>query len=388
MSTFLTICLYSIFYSSVIFLFKIADEAKSKFKKKRIIFLGIIFVALFASLRDVSVGTDTTETVRLYFVEQYTRKLDFTTFSEFLHSNLFYYVIANVIYTLGLGTRTFLFLLEVCTVAPVAVSAYKKRKQIPLHITLGIFLLLYFQLSFNWIRQSAASAFILLTLVNVQEKCKKQAVFTAIMAVMLHSSAIFGLILLAFSYIFMRVKNRYWRFACGIGCIVIFISLLTQWEAIVSFGITSGILPTTYAGYLRVFSGQTTVESWFLVGIRTYVEFAIRILLVVLPFILKKRDASSDEQIQLDFNKIITVIGLIIYGYVLLNMHSAYGNRISYAVEYIQLINLGSCYVRTTKTRGVIPLRNMIIIGAVSFYNIWLYYILGWHDTVPFVFGF
>ena len=37
----------------------------------------------------------------------------------------------------------------------------------------------------------------------------------------------------------------------------------------------------------------------------------------------------------------VAVIGTIIYGYVLLSMHSAYGNRISYAVEYVQIINLG-----------------------------------------------
>ena len=87
----------------------------------------------------------------------------------------------------------------------------------------------------------------------------------------------------------MRAKNKYRRLAFGIGFIVIFIALLRQWEAIVSFGITSAILPTTYSGYLRVFSGQTTIEGWFSVGIRTYGEFVIRILLVVLSFLLKKR---------------------------------------------------------------------------------------------------
>lgn len=387
MSTFMTVCLYIIFYISAIFIFKIADKAINDVTKKRLVCAGVIFVALFASLRDISVGTDTSETVQMYLVDQYTRKLDINDFSEFLHGDILYFVIANIIHRLGLGTRTFLFILELFTIAPVAVSAYEKRNQIPLHITVGIYLLLYFQLSFNWIRQSAASAFILLTLVYAQENCKKKAVLAAIMSVMLHSSGIIGLLLLAFTYIFMRIKNKYWRFAFGFGFMLIFLVLLTQWETIVTFGIGSGILPDTYAGYLRVFSGQTTVERWFKVGQRTYGEFAIRVLLVALPFILTKKNASLKERMQFNFYKIISVLGLIIYGYVLFSMHSAYGNRISYAVDYIQFVNLGACCVRSTEGRWVTPVRNIIIAGTVVFYNVWLYYVLGWHATVPFIFG-
>lgn len=383
-----SICLYSAFYISAILIFKMADETKCKTQKKGIIIFGVIFISLFASLRDVNVGTDTANTVQLYLEEQYSKKLLFSSFSEFLHGNLLYYVISNIIHFCGLGTRTFLFILELCTVAPVAISAYKKRKQIPIHIVLSIFLLLYFQLSFNWMRQSAASAFILLTLINAQQKNIKQAVFTAIMAVLFHSSAIIGLFLLIYVYTFMRIKKKSRRCTFGICLMVLFLFLLTQWELIVSYGISSGILPSTYAGYLRVFSGQTTVESWFAVGIRTYGDFVIKIILVVIPFVFPRKRISTDEVRQLDFYKIMSVIGLIIYGYILLTMHSSYGNRISYSIEYIQLVNLGACYVRPTRGKGMIPLQNILIIGAVLLYNVWLYYILAWHDTVPFVFNF
>lgn len=344
-------------------------------------------MAIFACMRDIHIGTDTANTLSIYLVEQYEKDIIFSNLSDFLHGDILYFILAQIIYFFHLGPKTFLFLLEICTLIPVALCAYIKREHIPIHITMLIFSLLYYQLSFNWIRQSVSSAYILLTLVYAQHKSIKAA-FTAIIAILFHSSAIIGLGLLLFVYAFMHIKNKKAQMAAGIWFIVVFLILLLQWEIIIAFGINHGILPERYAGYLRVFSGITTVESWFLVGKRMYIDYLLRIVLVITPILLSKKNLPIREQKNANFYKMISIIGLIIYSYILLGMHSSYGNRITYSIEYIQVLNLGLCYSKSLKYKGSIPLCNIFIIGIVILYNIWLYYVLGWHDTVPFVFGF
>lgn len=387
-STLLTVSLYTFVYGTATFVFKAADSTKSELKRKRFLVCGIIIMAIFACMRDISVGTDTADTISSYFVNQYGKDITFNGISDFLHGDVLYFIIANTIHLFGLGPKTFLFVLEICIVTPVVISAYIKRNRIPIHITMLIFSLLYYQIGFNWIRQSASSACILLMLVYAQNKLIKKAAVTSVLAILFHSSAINGMMLLLFVYTFMRIRNKYWQAVFGIGFMVVFLFLLLKWEMIVSFGITFGILPASYAGYLRVFSGQTTVERWFMVGNKTYVDYLLRIVLVIFPIVFARKHLSLEEQKNVNFYKMIGVVGLIIYSYILLNMHSAYGNRISYSIEYIQILNIGMCCSQSSGVKGIVPLRNVVVIGLALFYNIWLYYVLAWHATVPFIFGF
>lgn len=387
-STLLTVSLYAVVYGTATFVFKATNDTKNESKRRGLLVCGIIIMAAFACLRDIRVGTDTADTISLYFVGQYGRNIAFSSISDFLHGDILYFIIANIIHLFCLGSKTFLFLMEICIVTPVAISAYIKRDRIPIHITMLIFLLLYYQVGFNWMRQSAASACVLLMLVFAQNKLIKKAVVTAGLAILFHSSAIIGLILLLFVYTFIRIKNKYWRVTFGIGFMVVFFLLLRQWEVIVSFGIASGIFPASYSGYLRVFSGQTTVERWFMVGNRTYVDYLLRVALAIFPIVFARKHLPTEEQRNANFYKMMGVVGLIIYSYILLNMHSAYGNRISYSIEYIQLLNLGMCCSQSSGGKGIVPLRNIVIIGLALFYNVWLYYVLAWHATVPFMFGF
>ena len=386
--TVLTFFLYALVYSVAILVFKMANDVKNEIERKWILVFGIFFLAMFGSIRDASVGTDTAETISIYFVEQYKRNIILNGIGEVLHGDIIYFVISQIIHFLHFGSKAFLFVLQVCTLIPVVLCAYIKRNRIPIHITMFIFLLLYYQLTFNWIRQSIASAFILLTVVYVQNKLIKKAVFASILSILFHSSAIIGLLLLACVFLFIRIKHKFLRIILGGFLIIICIFLSFQWEKLAALGINYGILPESYSGYLRVFSGQTTVESWFLVGKRTYIDYILRIILVMIPIFIPIGKIPLNERQNIYYYKIVAIIGLIIYSYVLLSMHSTYGNRISYCIEYIQILNLGMCYLQSPKRRGVIPLRNMIIIITILAYNIWLYYVLGWHDTVPFIFAF
>ena len=249
-----------------------------------------------------------------------------------------------------------------------------------------LFMLLYYQIGFNWIRQSIANAFVLLAIVLAEEDKKKKAIVLCIFAVLFHSSAIIGLALFLFTYAFMHIKNKYARAFFGIGFIALFLLLLTNWDRLFALGINYGILPSTYAGYLRVFTGQTTVSRWFKVGTRTYVDYVWRVLIAILPWVLSFNETNEFKN-KTKYFKMVAIIGLIIYSFVFFRMHSAYGNRVSYTIEYVQIFTLGMCYRKSNNGKLVVPVKNIVIIGLAIIYNIWLYYVLGWHDTVPFVFN-
>ena len=386
-STVLTIILYIAVYGVTALIFKAANDSVSDKTAKRYIAFGIIILAVVACLRDVNVGTDTQDTITQFYYNQIDRNIAVEGIFGFLNGDIPYYILSHILHVCHLGEKTFLFVMELMILIPVGIVAYKKRNLIPIHLTMLIFSLLYYQLGFNWIRQSVANAFILLALVYFQEKKLRKAVLLSLLGIMIHTSAIIGLSLLIFAYAFMRIKNKYMKAIFGLVFMALFLFLISRWEDLFSFAIQRGILPARFSGYFRVFTGQTTVENWFRVGVKTYVEYIVRVLIVVVSIFASKKVINESEIQNSNYYKIICVMGLIIYSYILFFMHSAYGNRISYAIEYIQILTLGICCVPSTGKRGSVPLRNILVLGLVASYNIWLYYVLGWHDTVPFIFG-
>ena len=350
--------------------------------------LGILFLSLFAALRDISIGVDTADTIALYFEDQHGRTISLKGITDIINGDIVFVLISNVFHALHLGSKSFLFLLEVLILTPIAVIAYIRREKVPISITMFLYLILYYQIGFNWIRQSIACAFLLLAVVYFQEKKYRNSCLMAVLSILFHSSALIGIALFAYIYTFMRIRKRLFRLLFGGTFLILFFFILLEWETIFSWCIAQGIFPPRYAGYLRVFSGQTTVENWFYVGKRTYVDYLIRILLGAIPFIFSRRKQLFFDTKIIDYYKAATILYLIIYSYVLLEMHSAYANRITYALEYVQILSLGMCYAPSPSRRRCVPVRNIVIIWAAILYNVWLYYILGWHATVPFLFCF
>lgn len=385
-STISTIILYCTIYCITTLLFKVANSSTSRKKTKRYMAVGIAIMAILACCRDISVGTDTEGTIIEYYYDQIGKSIVTDGVLSFLHSDVPFFLISNILHFLHLGERVFLLVLELLILIPVGIVAYKKRDVIPIHYTMLIFSILYYQTGFNWIRQSEASAFTLLALIYFQEKKFTKAVALSLVGIMIHTAALIGIALLLFVYAFMRIKNKYKKMLFGVVFMALFLYLISRWEYIFSFAIERGILPTSFSGYFRVFSGQTRVENWFKIGKKTYVDYIIRVLIVVLPIFASKKLIDESEVKNTSYYKVVSLMGLIIYSYVFFALQSPYGNRISYSIEYVQILNLGVCCAPHDTKKIKISLRNILVIGLAIAYNIWLYYVLGWHDTVPFAF--
>jgi|GEM_PF-4612822 len=376
-----TIVLYAAVYGTAILIFRAAHRTSKNRRKKWIVFAGVLFLSLIAAARSLDVGTDTAETVRKYFSA-------YIEDPASAKGNILYQKLALVLNRFHLGERAFLFTAEFLILAPVAVGAYLRRDDVPIHLSMYIFLLMFYQVSFNWIRQSISCSFVFLAMILAQERKHLLAIPAAAVGVLFHSSAAIGAALLVFAAVFSRIRQKEAKLVIGPLFAVVALTAMLFWEKLFSWGIDQGLLPASYSGYIRVFSGQSTVDRWFLVGKRAYIDYLIRVALVVIPFAVGCVNAAPGNLRRVSFYKTATVTALGIYSFILFGMHSAYGNRISYTVEYVHVLNLGMCYIpRGTKMGRAVPLRNLLVVGSVLVYHIWLYYILGWHATVPFSFG-
>ena len=356
-SVIFTIFTYSIIYGGAFIFFKSADRAASDSKRKYLVFAGIIYLSIFASVRDISVGTDTATTLQGYFGS----RSSFPIIDVFSDYGGIFYLFSYVFQILHFGQKSILFCLELLILTPVAICAWMRRKQTPIYITMTLFLLLFYQVAFNWIRQSIACSF--------------------------HASVLIGIAIFASSYLCIVINNRILKILCISMLFVVVILLFSQWDMIALWGIKVGILPDNYKRYVSIFTGEVRLDRWFGIGKRTYGDYFIRVLFVLIPIIYQRPMLDKHEKGNLKHYIMITIIALLIYSFVLFGIRSPYGNRITYTVEYVHLLNLGSCCSAKVHRKGIVPLRNLIIISVALLYNVWLYYVLGWHDTVPFYFA-
>lgn len=390
---FLTIILYLIVYISSFAFFCFADKAQKKQIAIRRIVIGVLILSIFAGVRDKSVGTDTAKTITLYFDEAKNISSLGTLFSQFIlfRSSFIYLLLAKIVLKAGLGFRTFLTIIQVLTVGFVAACAYYRRKTTPIAITMLLFSLLYYQLSFNWIRQSITCSFLLFAVVLFFEGKKKKSVVIMLISILFHSSAIIGIALFVVILFISRVKKKYLN-AVIILLTVILTIIMRNWQTIALIGIERGILPSTYQGYINVFSGAhgSTFLGWFIIGKKAYVEYALRVLMLLFPYLATRRKSSRGENLdQYAFFQMGAFFSVLIYSAALFGLHTAYGNRVTICLDYLYIVYFGLMEYRTKSAKGLtVPLSGFFIILLCLFYNIWLYYVMGWHGTVPYHFSF
>ena len=394
-----TIFTYAIVYSLAILLVSSADKTISIHRKKWKVSFAVIFLAFFSSLRDIEVGTDTVNTIVQYFDSAVKYNSIYTLFSsELSGSTIVFFLIAKFIMAIGLGYKTFLFCMTLLILIPVAVVAYMRRENTPMAATMMFFLFLYFQLSFNWIRQSIAASFLILSVVLFIGDKKKSSIIIALISILFHSSALLGLMLFIVAWFSSKSKSKLVRGFLVFITVLFAILIMTSWKMIALFMINQGILPASYIGYVNVFSGMhgSSFQGWFNVGLRTYGEYILRVGIFIVPFISVRHShynmrLANEENKGQEFAlfKMCGFLSILIYSAGLFGLHTAYINRVTYFLDFSNIVYLGfTCNINKKHSKFVVPFSQVATFVIAFVYNIWLYYILGWHETVPFSFSF
>ncbi len=252
----------------------ISEKVKSQ--KLAWVLLGsvVLIFCFFAAVRDPSVGTDTT----YYGYPTYHSALtyDFFTFiGPTVYSGFgFLYKVVTWIASNLLGTfQGFLFVLELCIVLPVVIVGRKTAKG-HLALVVALFALYFYPLSFNLIRQSIAMSFLLLAYWGLDRDNLKSYFIWLIIAVLFHTTALSGLLLLGVYWIAKlgcistaAKVFLFFGFAICIVCAMpLFLNIFTQFFSHFDTYMSGGALYVVGRGLRSVFEFFFVLIGLFILG--------------------------------------------------------------------------------------------------------------------------
>lgn len=166
-------------------------------------FVAIVAPILLLTFRDVSVGTDT-----VHYEDIFNYSSSAASLSIFILSFRLEIGFASITYlisNMGLDVSFAFFIYASLTVIPIYVGALCLKKKTSPVIIMALYYLMFYQYSFNIVRQSIAMSFVFLSAVLLVNNKTKLSIIVWIFALLNHNTAI---IFIVFFMIFkMREEN-------------------------------------------------------------------------------------------------------------------------------------------------------------------------------------
>lgn len=209
--------IYIIIFIIATFLFKCGDYIKEN-QRVYVDAIGIFLLCLIAGMRSDTVGTDTAT----YLQPSIMAAISAHSFTDFWHSSwihlgyvvksidqyeigyvLVIWICSKVLHTIGAVQ----FVVELLMIAPLY---YVLRKNRNCSVWLGMltWMLLFYNSSFNTIRQSIACSFLILSY-HFFETDKRKSAFWLVIAALFHKSSLIGLGIFAIYYFINSYKGGY-----------------------------------------------------------------------------------------------------------------------------------------------------------------------------------
>lgn len=363
------------FFVSTIF----AVLAERSHNKAGFIFWSIISVmitTLLAGLRYISVGIDTANYYRSWHIAstssnlwEYMRWYFLNEKGEFLFA-LFYGGVAQVFK----NYNYFLFFSSLITVGAVYIGAFRLHNYIYPPLVLLLFYLIYYNYTFNIMRQMMVIAIQFAFLSDLLNKKYIKFLIVIIITVEIHTTAWMALIIL-FSFMYLygdkkketlitnNLRSRAFTLIVGI------LTLVIVFESLTIFLINNNYIPRRFLWY---FNEKETINPKLANSL-----FALELvfLMINLPIINKKYKTST-------FFIVSTISFIILYQ---LARSVNFGKRLS---QYYCLINIATiCMIANIQNNKNL---NKIIISTgiiftMTFYWFYFYYLKNASHTVPYI---
>lgn len=383
-----TAFVYGIFIGLTIYFVYRASKSKTRTNIRLFSVLAVICPAVLAGLRGLSVGTD----IHVYVQPLFQRALSNGSMLSFASESgveFGYSCLVFVGAALFKSVQGVLFLTALMQTVPMYLCCYKMRDQVPMVKSMAVYMLLFYVVGFNIMRQSIAACWIMLAFVYIYKDKYVRGVLLAVIAFLFHSTAVFGFLMLGLSVVFKNVKKKKWLVFWSVLVFALIAFLMRYWKNIIYMMASMGILPYDKAiGYARIFSGRES--SYFnIFTISQYLELFFKIILLIVPIAMRKK---AEEAL---YNSTLGVylIGVLSYLYFVMMFHTSYGYRVSLYAEYflIFLLPLADSRVKSISSKpriGVVSKRSLAVWGVVVMNFIVLFVLLGTHGTYPFRFFF
>ncbi len=359
--------IYLIVYVIVgLLLYNIKDKKDKSFFVITRLFAAILLLSVLAALRDSTIGTD----VKTYVVGRYKTALfvhDFVQAKKYIFDNP-----ANIetgyMFLALFSTKIFgsingiLFSTAFIINTGVIIGLYRVREEISFNIAVLIFCFLFYQGSYNAMRQWLAIAIIIFGIKYLYEKNALKFGLTIAVAMLFHRTAIIAVTLYVLRLILPK-QSGILKQTVIILATVLFVLL---YQKIFNLAITSGIVSNKYMRYVE---GEE-------VGV-SFVHTIIRIPPIALSLALYDQMKQENEYHVYWF--IVLLIDLILAQ---LGSITTYASRIAEYFTIARIFELSiACKIGNVKERGIVKI--LVISYVVLFWYV-NYIYLGNSATYPY----
>lgn len=302
-----------------------AGKVNKKYKGGIMLFstLCILSLSVLGGLRDTSLGTD----VEVYIIPHFKYAHTFHTLTGFLtHFNNntgrepLYRTIVYMVSRFTDNVNWLLFVFQFLTAVFVFVGAYKHKENAPLPLVVLLWCLMYYNDSYNLVRQHLAMAILFSGIDNVEKGNYKRFLLFVLAASFVHTSAVLAIafIVIHFFTATKKLSHKTYRKILLIAGITVGCLGFTQ---IVVIAVRVGLLPAKYLYYVNT----TSVSS-------NNFETLLYLIEIIAVFLLSgrvKRLGSATE--------FYSINSFALFMLMVLSRTLFYGNRIG---MYFGIINI------------------------------------------------
>ena len=341
------------------------DEKSKKYKFFSLI--AIILPALLAGLRDVSVGTDVTG----YVVPSFKASLVSSSFSSF--SNLMFnynldYMFRVLTYyssVLFKDIRFVLFCESLITVFFFYIGSkniIENKKGRP--FVYLMFLLLYYNMSLNIIRQFIAVSIILYSYKFIKEEKIIKYFVTVLIATLFHNTAIIGVLLYV---IYLISKNKH-RLLYSLAIFIILFGIMFNYNTILVILSKTGIVATRYVS--RYALGAKGIN----------ISFADEIIKIYTLFLLVLTRKVNDKDKDYPFLCIVSIFDFLLFQ---IGAFVDYASRITLYFGVFSIVLTSKLVFDSKKNKKILCILTLII---YFIYFVYMYIICNNGNTYPYIF--
>lgn len=372
--TYLTMFFISTFFFYIVELqYKLSGEKRSRIQVIAASIIAVIIPCLFAAFRADTVGADTcgypVEHMKIAracgSIKELFGVIDFE--AEYSYGLLVY--LSSRITS---NSAILLFWFQMLTIVPIYRAALKMKDKVSVACCMLVYFLMFYNNSFNMMRQSVACAFVLYGIIRIitEKKISIRTCFILLFAITFHKSGIISLI----GIILVLGINKINRLVVKIALFVTLCFLPLIINIVFNFLLYKGVLPIKYIAYGDIFLLNKYHTDWLINPFNIYSMTFVFILITVLMISLFARKYSINRN-ECVFSKLntINICGLLIYLSILFGLKTMYGIRFSTSYDFFYIISLP----------GVLPGKNnkfktAVLISLLTvFWFIWIF-INGW----------
>lgn len=189
---------------------QVADSKEMKYYPALLSIIAVFLLSLLGGLRNETIGTDI-----LYYVKgNFDAALWIKSFPKYFTAiyakEPLYLVVVYLIAKLFGNFQVLLFFFQTMTIGCVYFAAWKSKKYVSPWFVLLLYCAMYYNDSFNMVRQHLAMAIVLLGSVYLVEENNKYCLICFFIAFLFHKTAILSLVLVPIYYYLKRTKSIFY----------------------------------------------------------------------------------------------------------------------------------------------------------------------------------